>query len=186
MVGAVVKENLIARFQAESDKAGIKFYAAARVENAIGISIGNIAELIGYVARGNAAVRYREIQQSAFQDKKGPDRTCGLKFRTKKPVNQAQVRTRRGSGHAADGCAGVAFKVIGHFSFQHYVRMHVEAKASAHSEEVLLGELEPGVVKKYAEIAVVFVIFALGGCRGRDRRKTQRQGAYDCDTFHVL
>ena len=46
MIGAVVEVNLIASFQPNPEKASIEFYAAAGIKHAIGISVGNVAELI--------------------------------------------------------------------------------------------------------------------------------------------
>ena len=53
--------------------------------------------------------------------------------------------------------------------------MDIDPQASANSEKVLFGKLEPGIVKIDPEIAMVFIILVLCGCRRRQYRKAQHQ-----------
>jgi len=160
MIGSVVKEDLIPGLQSEPKKPGIEFHAATRIQDAVGVSVKDIANLIRKIAHGDASIATPEIQKSALYDGKDPHGSRGLNLGTKEPVKQAQVRADCSgiAGKVRDACSGVLFEVVSHLAFHHNVRRKVEAKTAANSKEVLFGELQPGVIKIDAEIAVVFVV----------------------------
>src|SRR5215813_5126671 len=76
VVDAVVPIHLVARFQADSECAGVEFYAATRIEHAVGITVPDGTNLVGKCS-GSHRTADSEIQQTAFNDYKSPHWASG-------------------------------------------------------------------------------------------------------------
>src|SRR6266481_550293 len=184
VVGAVVKVNLVTGLQTKPKGSGVELYAAARIEHAIGIAITNRTDLIRKRAAGNGPA-HAKVQQPALEYNEHAHRAAGrLKFRAKKSVDQPQVGTAGiGDAVGGDGCGLAAFKVVGHFAFQRDHGTNIEPHAAPHAEEIGFGKLQPGVIEKYAKLAMVSII--LGPRGGRHNGEGQRQRGQNCETFHI-
>src|SRR5215469_13186772 len=147
MVDAVVPVHLVAGFQADANCPGIEFNAATRIENAVGVSVPDSANLVGKGACSNWSV-HPKIQQPAFQDHKHPNGSFrGLNLWSKKAMDQAQIGAESVSDPAAgNSVCRAALKVVGHFTFQRNRRLEVDADPPADSEHVEFCEFEPEVV----------------------------------------
>ena len=186
MVSAVVEIDLVSGFQTNPQPAGIELYAASWINHSVRVSVPESAELIGESSAGDGAA-HTEIQDSAFYDSKDPDWTSRLNLRPKESMNQPEVGAESVGNTAAGNRGSLAsFKVISHFAFQDDIGMNIEAHASAHSKHVGTGVLQPRVIEVDPKVTVVFVIFALRGCRWQQGRKAQDQDTKNCHSFHDL
>jgi hypothetical protein len=166
--GTVVQEHdFVPGFHAETEPAGVKFNAAAGIENPIRVAINNIIDLVVDYAGGHWTTDAK-IHKAAFQQSKNAYRAGALDLEAKESVKQPDIGAHRaGDDAGCDGRRLVTLKVIGHLAFQDDVLSHVYAEPRAHTEQIEVGRLQAGKVSKHAKVSMVFIVTALGRCRRR-------------------
>jgi hypothetical protein len=164
-VTIVQEHDFVPGFHAETEPAGVKFNAAAGIEDAVRVAINNIANLVVDDASGDRTTDAK-VHKAALQQAKNAYRPGTLNLQTKEAMEQPQIGADgAGDDAGGDGLSLIPLKVIGHLTFQDDVLSHVDTKPRAHTKHVEVGRLKAGKISIHAKVSVVFIVTALGRCR---------------------